>query len=741
MVQKEVRRKTGTYGLIGVLLAVLLVAMIYSYGVTPGSFFSPSPEVTSPPNTETGNSQMKTFASYNEMQTFLSNTTNQGQYYNYAPGAVPIGAPAPETDLTTTATNTGARDYSTTNIQVAGVDEADQIKTDGSYIYVIGNGSQAVYILDANPTNARTVAKIFLNNSYISGIYLSTDGSKLAVMGNTWVSYYIDNNVALSGLDSSGAIMRVPYWNTGTTFVYVYNVANRATPVLSRNFTMSGSYVNSRMIGNYIYEIISQTAYEQNGTVVLPVVFSGPDSSGVSPTKIYYTNAPDTSYSYTTIAGLNIMSDSQPVSNMTILMGYAGNVYVSPTNIYITYPVSTYETITLSTPSVAPSLPFTKENGTTIAPGWPTTGVMTRQLWQGTAIYRVHVSQASIAFAAQGNVTGNVLSQYSMDENNGYFRIATNSYQYNNATYSWMGTLQNNLYVLNSNLQIVGKIENLATGENLHAARFMGNRCYLVTFQQVDPLFVVDLSQPAAPRILGNLTIPGFSDFLQPYDETHLIGIGQDANASIDANLIETPGAIYYTAILGLKVSLFDVSNVVAPTEIGHIVIGDRGTTSDALYDPKALLFDASRNLLVLPVNLYLATNSSFSAPTPSQRPSATGTGNGASVTPPKPIDTIVPPSTPIAPLYPQFVWQGVYVFNINLSGLTVRGNITQMNNADALMANPSLAAMNSYMWTDSNHFITRSLFIGNVLYTFSDSRVQLNSLSDLSFIAKIDLN
>jgi inhibitor of cysteine peptidase len=261
----------------------------------------------------------------------------------------------------------------------------------------------------------------------------------------------------------------------------------------------------------------------------------------------------------------------------------------------------------------------------------------------------------------------------------------------------------------------------------LHAARFMGNRCYLVTFQQVDPLFVVDLTQPTAPRVLGNLTIPGFSDFLQPYDETHLIGIGQDANASIDANLIETPGAIYYTAILGLKVSLFDVSNVANPTEIGHIVIGDRGTTSDALYDPKALLFDASRNLLVLPVNLYLNVNASY---TESPRPLPTAS-DGNFVAPWKPVET----------QYPQFVWQGVYVFNINLSGLTIRGNITQMNNADALMANPSLAAMNSYMWTDSNHFVTRSLFIGNVLYTFSDSRVQLNNLSDLSFIAKIDLN
>ena len=156
----------------------------------------------------------------------------------------------------------------------------------------------------------------------------------------------------------------------------------------------------------------------------------------------------------------------------------------------------------------------------------------------------------------------------------------------------------------------MGKIENLASGEQLHSARFIAERCYLVTFNQIDPLFVVDLTQPTNPMVLGNLTIPGYSDFLQPYDATHLIGIGKDVNANIDANKVETPGDVYYTAVLGLKVSLFDVSNVANPKETSSIVIGDSGTTSEALTDPKAILFDASRNLLVLPVELYLSTNS-----------------------------------------------------------------------------------------------------------------------------------
>ena len=235
----------------------------------------------------------------------------------------------------------------------------------------------------------------------------------------------------------------------------------------------------------------------------------------------------------------------------------------------------------------------------------------------------------------------------------------------------------------------MGKLENLASGEELHSARFIGDRCYLVTFNQIDPLFVVDLTQPTNPMVLGNLTIPGYSDFLQPYDATHLIGIGQDVNASIDANKVETPGDVYYTAVLGLKVSLFDVSDVANPKETSSIVIGDTGTTSEALTDPKAILFDASRNLLVLPVELYQLTNNTATA-----SPGATGTAsNGVAVPAPAPM-------IPTNINYPQFVWQGVYVFNVDLTnGITIEGNITQLDNAQAYLANPSLATTGHYPW------------------------------------------
>ena len=737
--------KTRTYGLIGLLLAVMLVATIYSFGASP-NLPPPSPNVSLTPGNspfpslsplpsnspEPQGTPMKTFASYDELKTFL-NQSNSQSVYGYVTdsrnslgpvpgtfnGAVPTSAP-------TASLNTETKGFSTTNIQVAGVDEADTVKTDGKYLYVIGNNSQVVYIMDANPQNAKVLAKIYLNNTSLLGIYLSQDGNKLAVIGNQYVPYFYDTKLGFA----SATVM--PYWNSGTNFVMVYDVSNKANPVLSRNFTMSGYYVNSRMIGNYVYDIVTETAYlSANGSVILPTVFSGLSAYSVEPTKIYYANSSDTSYSYTTILAMNIMDKAAQPTNMTIMMGGAGTIYVSQSNIYVTYPVMDYKTVPAPTPmppvTATPSMPVDSgKNGSNIPSiGFAPMPIMWMPTWQGTAIYRIHISGASLTFAAQGNVTGNVLNQYSMDENNGYLRIATTSYDYNSTNW-WSGVQQNNLYVLNSDLKVVGKIENIATGENLHSARFMGTRCYMVTFMKTDPLFVIDLTQPTNPKILGNLTIPGYSDFLQPYDATHLIGIGKDAIAD------ENTDFAWYQ---GMKLSLFDVTNVNAPREIAKTLIGDRGTNSEALYDPKAILFDQSKNLLVLPVDLYLINKTAIATPLP------TKLGVNASA----------PNTMPIAPPfigrsgaseYGMFAWQGVYIYDVTISGgFVLKGNVTQMDNAAALLNDPSLAMMSSYQWINYNQFITRSLYIDNVLYTFSQTRVQLNSLDNFALLAKIELN
>jgi len=305
---------------------------------------------------------------------------------------------------------------------------------------------------------------------------------------------------------------------------------------------------------------------------------------------------------------------------------------------------------------------------------------------QGTKVHRISIDEGEIEYQASGAVPGYVLNQFSMDEFNGYFRIATTEGQ----VWTTKGTVsQNNVYVLDMELDTIGMLENLAPGETIYSARFMGNRCYLVTFKKIDPLFVIDLSTPANPQVLGQLKITGYSDYLHPYDENHIIGIGK-----------ETTEAGTFAWYQGVKISLFDVTDVAVPKEIVKYEIGDRGTDSPILNDHKAFLFDRERNLLVIPVTVAEVN--------PAQYPG--GIPDWA---------------------HGEFVWDGAYVFNISLEGLELKGTITHITNPDTLKTG----------YYQSPYSIQRSLYIDNVLYTISELKIKMNSLTDLSEIGEINLN
>jgi uncharacterized secreted protein with C-terminal beta-propeller domain len=440
------------------------------------------------------------------------------------------------------------------------------------------------------------------------------------------------------------------------SFIKVYDISQKAQPVLMRDFAAAGSYFNSRMIGSYVYAVISQPVHLVNETVTLPALYNGTEPVYTSPSSIYYVDRPDSFYNYytfTSIVGLNILEDSQEVGNLTVMMGGASNIYASTDSFYVTFP-----------------------------------GSSTYSVWSGaseatTEIHRIHLSGNRLTFDAKATVPGSVLNQYSMDEYNSYFRIATTSRRER--------VFQNNLYVLDPDLKMAGKLENLAPGETLHSARFMGDKCYLVTFKKTDPLFVIDLSAPELPAVLGELKIPGYSDYLHPYDETHLIGVGK-----------ETEEAAYgdFAWFKGVKLSLFDVSNVTEPRQMDKTVIGDRGTTSEVLSNPKAFLFDNARSLLVIPVNLYLVDKTRYAH------------GPGA---------------------YGEFSWQGAYVYNLTLSdGFQLRSTISHVDNETSPETEGSRM--------DSGYWITRALYIENTLYTISEKMIQINSLDDLALVAQINL-
>jgi len=577
--------------------------------------------------------QLKRFSSYEELKSFLKASSQGGPYYDEGLWVQTFG-------MTTRGMKSNTvPDYSTTNIQVEGVDEADVVKTDGEYIYIVSENS--VVILKAYPPEEAQILSQTTLNGTLRGIFINED--KLVIFEDEF-GYY-------GSYESS-----IPY-ETPRTFIKVYDVSDRESPVLKRNFSLDGYYFNTRMIGDYVYAVINQPAYLNESEVVLPKFYSDDEVEEIYATEIYYSNVSDYFYTFTTIVAINVQNDEQKPAHKTFLLGATRVIYVSLNNIYLTFPEH----------------PMT------------TSGV------ERTTIHRIHVENGEIEYETSGEVPGYVLNQFSMDEYEGYFRIATTT---GHVARTWgEATSQNNIYILDTNLNISGKLEDLAPGEKIYSARFMGDRCYLVTFRKVDPLFVIDLKNPSNPKVLGKLKITGYSDYLHPYDENHIIGVGKETVAAEEGD---------FAWYQGVKISLFDVSDVEKPKEIDKYEIGDRGTDSPLLRDHKAFLFDKSKDLLVIPVLV-------------------------AEIDPEK-YPNGVPPNA-----YGDYVWQGAYVFNISLDeGLTLRGGITHLENDTELMK--------SGYYFSSPYSVKRSLYIDNVLYTISDKKIKMNNLENLDEINEVEL-
>lgn len=536
---------------------------------------------------------------------------------------------------------TDSPEYSQTNIQVEGVDEADWVKTDGHNLYIVSKGT--IFILKAYPPEeAEVLSKISFDKN-IEGLFIN-DETLIVFLGGPFYEMYGYGDV------------RTPH-GTSETFIEIYDLTNLSSPNLVKNVTVNGYYFNSRMIGDYVYAVICKPAYLDNiGEVSLPVIESNYNKLNIAPSSIYYLNGSENYYAFTNIVSINVKDPDQDPLCKTLLLGATCNMYVSHNNIYITSPSYTE-------------------------------GEFKNELI--TNIHKISIQNGEIEYFSNGWVPGSVLNQFSMDEYEGYFRIATTTGQ------SWFeGSEQsNNLFILNSTLSTVGRLENLAHRERIHSARFMGSKCYLVTFRKVDPLFVIDLNDPKNPKVLGKLKIPGYSDYLHLYDENHLIGIGKETVAAEEGD---------FSWYQGVKISLFDVTDVSSPREVDKFEIGNRGTDSPVLRDHKAFLFCRSKNLLVLPILLAEIDEEKYSGSVP-------------------------------ANAYGEYVWQGAYVYDISSEkGLVLRGRITHLKDDEELLK--------SGFYFESSHAIKRSLYIDNVLYTISENTIKMNDIENLFEINTIDL-
>ena len=538
--------------------------------------------------------------------------------------------------------------YTGTNVQVQGVDEPDRVKTDGKHIFV--STQDSVAIINAYPPNStETLSTLAFPNSVVLGLEIA--------QGRLMV------------IDQKGSGFGVG--NTAVELL-LYNTADLASPKLMQNVTIAGDYVAARMADGYVYAVIQQPSYTFNGqgnaTAAMPMVSRGGVETELSPSAVFYTNNTAQISSYTMIPSISMSTGEEAV--VSVLTGPSANVYVSTSNIYVVY------TNYLDLFDVD-GIPGNAWSG----------GVVTSQMVfqsQNSTVLRASYANGTVTAAEASTVPGTVLNQFSMDEYNGYFRIATSRF----ATVNGAATTSDDVYVLDQNMNQISVLRNIAPGENIYAVRFVGDVGYVVTYQQIDPLFVISFKDVTQPVILSALKVTGYSDYLHPLAGGYLLGVGKETVPASDGN---------YSYYLGLKVSLFRVYEDGTSAQVAKLDIGDRGTDSPVLSDHLAFTYDPTRNLTVIPLTLY--------------RVSGNQTYGGGILA------------------YGDPVWQGVYVIRADASGLKVVGQVSQYP-----------AGQNVGDYPNASLSIDRSIIIGDYLYTISQGEVMASSLGSFVTVATVAL-
>lgn len=585
----------------------------------------------------------------------------------------------------------GAMEYSTTNVQVQGVDEADVVKTDGEYIYQI-NRNRVIVIkaYDSVAGNAYSASgmKIMSTLNFVNDNFtpqeLYVDGNYLIAIG----SYYEDVSKNTS-VKRRGDVEILPYYRLKTTVMaIVFDIGDRSSIKKLREVEVEGNYVSSRKIGSVLYLIsnmYSNIYYENDEINVMTPKYRDTSLSDkyvdMECSDIrYFPNS--TATNYMNIAAFDI-KDNENVNVQTYL-GAGESIYASSENLYVSVANYNYnlvrplpvERIIIDEVNINGDSDAAVSSSAVAEPAVVDSVSYVDRVT--TTVYRFSLDGVNVTYLSKGEVPGTILNQFSMDENKGFFRIATTVRQV------W-GTgdnvSKNNIYILDETMNITGKIEDIAPGETIYSVRFMGDRGYVVTFKTVDPLFVIDLKDPSSPKILGALKIPGYSDYLHPYDENHIIGFGKDT--------VEIKGNAYYK---GMKIALFDVTDVTNPIQKFSEAIGDRGTDSELLRNHKALLFSKSKNLLAFPVTVME-------------------------------VNRAVKDENSLE--YGQFAFQGAYVYNIDAeNGFKLKGKITYISGEEYEKAE-------SYYY-NHERYVERILYIGDTLYTLSKGMVKAHGLDDM---------
>lgn len=557
-----------------------------------------------------------------------------------------------------------AQDFSQTNTQVAGVDEADILKMDGTYIYHLSKNR--IMISQILPTdNAKLAGQIEMDKDvYANDMYI--DGDRLMIMGHTY-NDYIYPMPLIGGV---GAEFAPHSWGGSVTVAQIWDISDRAAAKKVRTVEFDGSLSSSRMIDGHVYLIMNSWSPWHGFDLLpeakdlVPAYRDSNVSSSFEPMvkcgNVGYFD-PEPSREYLTVASVPMQGKGEV--QREVILGSSETVYASLKNLYVARQDWQVR------PLLDSMIPEDREQ---------------------TNIYKFNLDGGKIVFTKQGSVPGHLLNQFSLDEHNGYLRAATTKGQ----VWRTGADSTNNVYILNADMDPAGNIEGIAPGESIYSMRFMGDRGYMVTFKKVDPFFVLDLKDPNNPKILGKLKIPGYSDYLHPMDENHIIGVGKDTvEAGEDPWTGEQAGFAWYQ---GIKMAVFDVSDVSNPKELHKVVIGDRGTESEALHNHKAFLYSPSKQLLALPIRIAELDEAVKADPDRE--------GNE----------------------YGDFVFQGAIVYRLTVAGgFEELGRITHHKDDQALLKS-------GWYYGNYDEDIDRVAYMDNTFLTLSDAGIQMHHLYDL---------
>lgn len=456
----------------------------------------------------------------------------------------------------------GTNDYSETNIQVEGVDEADIVKVDGDYIYVLNKTELVIFKYGEDG---------LINEIVRKGV--SQNPRELYVYGDNVISFGSSYNFSSRSYLSSGE---------SEILVFTFDGENLN---LEHQVNIQGDYVTSRLINDKFYLVSNSYFYDSaiNSEDIEKYIPLIKDKTGREYVKASecsdITHFGSSTNSFSSVFSMNVETGEY---KSKVLLGDASNLYMNSENLYLASIKNTYEDFEEDDYYGGMGM-SDKMMVDSFAP-YPYRQIVDTN----TEIFKIAISGLESNFVASGEVDGTILNQFSMDEYNGYFRVATTLNDFN----GWGPDSESAVFILDSEMNSVGEVRGLGLDEKIYSVRFMGDKAYVVTFRQVDPLYVLDLSNPTDPNVLGELKIPGFSTYLHPYDENHVIGIGQDAD--------EFTGRTG-----GLKVSMFDITDYENPVVLNEVILGESGSYSEALNDHKAFHFEKDRDFMSLPVSIY----------------------------------------------------------------------------------------------------------------------------------------